>query len=263
MFTLTHPRLSTLSTIGSMPEAEECLRQHLSTRFDFADWKPAFNTIFTAEKDTVAAITAIENLAKNATTPPTTSVSQSSPPAVVSLYNSHSGHHASLPQLDLLEADLMESIDTLYARKQIHRQRPTLEDLLDPMGENEDEDLPYQFPGGDNEIIEAARQAVMSTDEGNSNEDAETEDKDGDGAASEMSPWQGMELCKKLERLCLMHANVEGINALSLRQQLLHPSAYLLICHALVYHYVLPLSVPPARLATSTGLIGSCQDLDV
>ena len=35
------------------------------------------------------------------------------------------------------------------------------------------------------------------------------------------------------------------------------------LCHAFVYCYVLPLSVPLARLATSTRLMGSCRDLDV
>ena len=57
----------------------------------------------------------------------------------------------------------------------------------------------------------------MSTGEGDSNE---TDDEDKDGGASEMSPRQGMELCEQLERLCLVNADVEGIDALSLQQQL-------------------------------------------
>jgi hypothetical protein len=108
-------------TINSMTEAEERLKQYLGTQFNFLDWKPAFDAVFAAEKDTGVAITAIDNLANKAATQTTSTPStpQSSVPATASPHNSHSNHQISLPQLNLLEADLMKSIDMLHAQNWI------------------------------------------------------------------------------------------------------------------------------------------------
>ena len=61
------------------------------------------------------------------------------------------------PQLVDAEKGLMDSIEELVKRKQIIGPPPTLEDLVNPIEEQEVGNSPYRFEGGDAEIIAEVR----------------------------------------------------------------------------------------------------------
>ncbi|KAG2355705.1 hypothetical protein BDR07DRAFT_1464425 [Suillus spraguei] len=57
-------------------------------------------------------------------------------------------------QVTTLEIELMDLVGGLKSRNRIFGEPPTIEELLDPVEEREVGDHDYEFPGGDNEIVE-------------------------------------------------------------------------------------------------------------
>jgi hypothetical protein len=134
-------------TISSLVEAENRLRTHLGSRFDFLQWKPAFDEVFKAEDDVSSAIAAVNELREKALTDHVNrqpiSISQQRP---------------LLPELNCAESGLMQAVNDLRERKRIRGTQPTLEELLNPLTEKEVGESPYRYPGGDDEIIEEVKQ---------------------------------------------------------------------------------------------------------
>lgn len=95
-------------TISSLVEAENCLRTHLGSRFDFLQWKPAFDEVFKAEDDISSAIAAVNGLREKALT---NHVNKQ----LVSI----SQHQSLLSELDHAESGLMQSVNDLHKRKHI------------------------------------------------------------------------------------------------------------------------------------------------
>jgi len=116
---------------------------HLADRYQFADWKPAFDAVFAAEDNVEKVVSAIEDLEKQARTVTPTAPTVPSPTAP----------RHELNQLSLLENDLMECVTKLGDRKRICGTRLTLEDLLNPVEEREIGESEFRFPSGDAEII--------------------------------------------------------------------------------------------------------------
>ncbi|KAG2343814.1 hypothetical protein BDR05DRAFT_867839, partial [Suillus weaverae] len=101
----------------SLPEAETRLEQHLADRYANTDWRPALKAVMDAEGDIATALEAVGTLATTA--------------------SQRTGLKIRIP-----------------ARPKIPTQPPTIEELLDPVEEREVGDHDYEFPGGDNEIVE-------------------------------------------------------------------------------------------------------------
>ncbi|KAF9236313.1 hypothetical protein BU15DRAFT_37249, partial [Melanogaster broomeanus] len=139
--------------IGSLPDAERQLAAHLGHEFSVPQWKPAFDEIFKAEDDSYAAVMAIEALKKKAMSNTCTT----EPPQKTT-----TAAHASLPELEHMELELMEAVDVLHTCKCIQGTCPTLEDLLNPADEKEIGESPYCYPGGDDEIVEEVRRGMAS-----------------------------------------------------------------------------------------------------
>ena len=115
----------------------------------------------------------------------------------------------------------MGCVDELWKRRRL-RTRPTLEDLLNPIEENEVGDSPYRFPGGDEEIIAEAQRLTTAdgTDNPDRNAQEMIDDDDEDEADCSIPVRKGIELCEQVERLCVMHSDIQGINVLGLQGQL-------------------------------------------
>ena len=114
----------------------------------------------------------------------------------------------------------MKCVDTLREKGRIPGTRPSLEDLLNPSAESKIGDSSYEFPGGDQEIIaEAKRRALGTNSTDNGGDEAEDEDED-EEAPTEISPREGLELCEKMDRLCLQYAGAKGVDAVVVQGQI-------------------------------------------
>lgn len=98
----------------------------------------------------------------------------------------------------------------LKSRNQIIGELPTIEELLDPVEEREVGDHDYEFPGGDNEIVEEARRQ-MAIERGDIMEvDSDSEDGNEDeNATPEYTFTQVFTLCQQLEDACLQFGELE------------------------------------------------------
>lgn len=186
----------------SLPAAEDQLKLLLGTRFMHSEWQLALNAVMDAEEDTDSALAAIKRLQDQVKPKPTAGVAT----------------RADLPQLDRLEAGLMEAVADLKARKRITGTPPTLEELVNPVEENEIGESEYSFPGGDDEIIAAALEATKQSDDVAENQD-ESDDED-PSPADCVSPREGLDLCEKMEKLVLSHADADGVDLLGFQRQL-------------------------------------------
>lgn len=125
-----------------------------------------------------------------------------------------------MPQLTALEMDLMDSVVTLKSCRWIAGTALTLGDLLNPVEEQKIGASPYDFLGGDEEIM---AQAVQEVNEGSRMiEDSGSEDgSDNEVDDSVDLPYhEGAELCERLEKACVVHCNTEGVSVLDLQTQL-------------------------------------------
>ncbi|KAG1891749.1 uncharacterized protein F5891DRAFT_916658, partial [Suillus fuscotomentosus] len=148
--------------IETLPNAQEQLAARLGLKYHYNDWKPAFDAIFAAKDDEMAAATAIDHLASKSLYPaaaaPHLQEGLPKPPT--------RPLQPSLPQLSQLETELMNTIEDLQHRKQICGTAPTLEDLLNPIEEDVIGHTGLEFPGGDDEIIGKRRKCSPQTTDG-------------------------------------------------------------------------------------------------
>ena len=106
--------------------------------------KTSFDAVVAAEDNVRKAVSAIEDLEKQAHTMTPTAPTIPSPNTAPSV---------KLNQLTLLENGLMECVTKLGDHKRICATHPMLEDLLNPVKEREISESEFRFPGSDAEII--------------------------------------------------------------------------------------------------------------
>lgn len=172
-------------TIDTSPKAEEQLNKHLGTSYHFHDWRDTFKVINFAEKDTAAAVTSIKAL-----------IAKALHPAPSSFHPTPVTSHTLWPplqQLEALETALTEQISKLQKRGHIQGTALTIKEMLNPIEEDCVGETGFEFPGGDNEIIER----VISA------KDEESELKDeGEPAVPEVTkPSEAQDLCLHGEAL--------------------------------------------------------------
>lgn len=207
-----------------LPQVEEKLRDLLGSAYNGALWKPAFDIVFTIEgdKDIRRALKELTKLEASsiiqlpATTSPQ-SIDQSAPsvpaaPITPSLAYSR--------QVEQLEKDLIDSIQDLKRRKRIRGEPVTLEEFLNPEDERKIGEGEYEFPGGDDEIVEQAKRMVEERVTGVTAMDVD-EDEDGEPEVEvQVTGQEGMALCERLEKMCLSQADAHGVDVLELQKQL-------------------------------------------
>jgi hypothetical protein len=98
----------------------------------------------------------------------------------------------------------MDSIEELVKHKRIIGPPPTLEDLVNPIEEQEVGDSPYRFEGGDAQIIAKVRHEMAAArGEVIKLNDSDSED---DGPDNSSLSWhEVIELCKMLEKDCIRY----------------------------------------------------------
>ena len=198
---------------SSLPEVEEKLRNYLGDRYSFADWKPFFDGIFNAEKDAEAALAIIDKLRNAGSTSPPSCTPASTPTSNPIPTDSR----PNLTQLSTLETGLIKSVAELQARKRINGTAPTLEELVNPIEENEIGDSPYRFPGGDDEILDQV--LIGESGNGHAVDAGDSEDED-DLEDDLVSCREAIQLCERLEKVCVTHSDAEGVAILELQRQL-------------------------------------------
>ena len=125
------------TTDMTLPQAEDALKDHLGDQYFDEKWRPALVAVMAAEKDTTAALESIKRLRQHPSDPVASAT-------VLPL-------HASTTQCKDLEEDLISSIKELKSRNRIFGSLPTIEELISPPEEQENESL--QRFDSDNEIV--------------------------------------------------------------------------------------------------------------
>ncbi|KAG2143163.1 hypothetical protein BD769DRAFT_1636819 [Suillus cothurnatus] len=114
-------------------------------------------------------------------------------------------------QVTTLEIELMDSVGGLKSRNRIFGEPLTIEEILDAVEEREvGDDCDYEFPGGDNEIVEEV-QRQMAIERGDIMEvDSDSEDGDeAENVTPEYTFTQVFTLCQQLEDACLQFGELE------------------------------------------------------
>ena len=96
--------------------------------------------------------------------------------------------------------ELIDSVEELVQRRRIFRV-PTLEELINPIEEEEDEDSPYRFEGGDVEIIAQVHREMATEQEVIEVDDSES--KEEDDPADNLSRAETIKLCQELEKMSI------------------------------------------------------------
>lgn len=122
----------------TLPQAEEKLLAHLGDRYKDSDWRPALKAVMDAKGDVTKAQEAVQAF----------SAGCERPKLVIKLPASRP------PQVVAIEKDLMEPVEELKTRKRVFGPLPSIEELVNPVEEQESfEDSPHAFPGGDLKIV--------------------------------------------------------------------------------------------------------------
>jgi hypothetical protein len=189
----------------SMLDTEEELHRHLSDQYVTVDWKLTFNAIFEAEEDNTATFAALEKLeaAVKVLRAMDSPLAQAASPT-----------QPSLPQLVSLKTDFMSSVVELKTHKRIVDTAPMLKDLLNPVEEWKVSESPYDFPGGDEEIMQQAVQDVNRAKMIEGSDSKDEGNNDGDEMV-DLLYHEGAELCEWLEKACVIHCNADGVSVLA------------------------------------------------
>jgi hypothetical protein len=157
-----------------------------------------------AEDDTVAALAAVLHLE-----------AQAKQKMRTHLTYTLCKHVSIIPQLQHLEEGLMDSVSQLQQWKHIIGTPLSLNELLNPLKEQEVGDSPYRFAGGDEEIIAEVCRCRSSSRDNSEIEIDEDEVIEEDSKG--LSYQQGMEMCEALERACM---DADHVDILVLQREL-------------------------------------------
>lgn len=117
------------------------------------------------------------------------------------------------------EAQLASAVEELCKRNQVHGKHLTLDEILDPTQERQIGKTEFNFPGGDEEIVQMVQSETLKTAMEIVDDDADN-DNDGNSDEPEMLPQDFIKLCKQLEQACISHADVLEVDIFGLQKQL-------------------------------------------
>ncbi|KAG1835523.1 hypothetical protein EV424DRAFT_1562480 [Suillus variegatus] len=121
-------------------------KPHLSDRYADSDWRSALKAVMDAEGDMDLALRAVNTLEKSAF-------------GCTSLKLQIPARQQKPAQLSATEQKLMRLINDLKERKHIFGTLPTIDEILDPVEEKDNGDLP-NFEGGDQAIADEVRREI-------------------------------------------------------------------------------------------------------
>ncbi|KIJ27264.1 hypothetical protein M422DRAFT_271581 [Sphaerobolus stellatus SS14] len=129
-----------------LPQAESRLTELLGTQYNERDWADSFRAVMNAENDTLKALKSLDELTMaifhhHITDLPASPIPTNGPQSLTSP-----------TQLKGLEEDLQKAAKKLQKRRRI-RQALTLEEMLNPVEEQEIGDSPFCFEGGIDAIV--------------------------------------------------------------------------------------------------------------
>ena len=191
------------TTEMTIPQVEKQLTDLLGNQYNDKDWRPAIDAVNNAEGDVTATLEAVKELASTSHLPRLTIRIPARPNQVPT------------PQLQSVEADLMNAVQELKKRNRIYGEPLTLEELVNPIEETQDGDSPKEFDGDAEIVAEVKHQMAVERGEiidvadDDDEDDEEDDDKDLPVSTAEI-----LQLCKQVERLCFKHGAGESSSEL-------------------------------------------------
>ena len=175
------------TTDMTLPQAEDRLQSVLGDGYVDEEWRPALCAVMAAENDVEAALNSISNLRLTADLDRTIPISDE-PPA-----QSHN-----------VEEDLLKCVARLKERNRIFGPASTLEELVNPVEEQEIGEDSRKFES-DEDIVDAVRREeaitrgeIIEVDSDDEDDPGHQVDDDADIGVTEM-----MALCQRLEKASL------------------------------------------------------------
>ena len=190
-----------------LPEAEQALKDHFQDQYVNSEWRPALDAVMAAENDTSIALENVKKLQLTSSLDSSTT----------------SPMHAPTTQCADLEADLMASVVELKNRNRIFGPLATVEELVNPVEEQENEDSLNEAIDDGDIVAQVHREQASNVEE--VSEDERSDDESEDTTQNGLGTTEIVELCKQLETVCL--GTAVG-NALELTRNLRHFRAELL-----------------------------------
>lgn len=187
----------------SLPEAETALQAHLGDRFVDSDWQQALAAVMEAEGDTKQALGAINDLYKSATRQSGFKFWIPAPPTVAP--KTH--------QAELVEGELMKDISDLKARNRIFGPIPSVDDILNPLEERQQEGAPLD--GSVKGIADMVWKKVAGVDR--DVEEVEDSDSKDDARSPIPSCADLIALCQRVEQGCMQYGDPQFSLELSLQ----------------------------------------------
>ena len=173
-----------------LPEAEQALKDHFRDQYIDSEWRPALDAVMSAENDTSVALENIKKLRLTSGLNP----SNTSPDSPL---------HTPTTQCATLEADLMASVVELKSRNRIFGPLATIEELVNPVEEQENEDS-LNGPMNDANIVAQVRhEQALNVEEVSENEGSDDDDESEDRTQNGPGTTEMVEICQRLESVCL------------------------------------------------------------
>jgi hypothetical protein len=179
---------ATTESSMTLPEVEVKLMEALKEDYLETDWSPVLAAIMPAENDAAVATAAVQKF-RHAAHPP--------------------GHDlqskAALPELELLEDELMESVKKLKAQRRIFGIPPTIDQILSPPEEDEIGQQQYILQDDEAIIQKVLKEEAVSRGEIVEGESDETESEGSDEGEPEevLSVREILELSVRLEKVSI------------------------------------------------------------
>ena len=196
----------TVSDEMPLPEAEKKLQDLLGSFYTAGDWDPVLKIVMDAENDTEKALVQLDKLTVPIFGCPIGQLTETH----VSQVPTTPTASVDLPQLSEVERDLTMAVNDLRQHKRIIGSPLTLEELLNPVEEQEIGGSIYRFEGGDSEIVVqvnhnmAVRRGEAVEVNGGLEEEAADEDSEPEMELSEV-----IHLCEQMERIFIKYGAID------------------------------------------------------
>jgi len=189
----------------SLPETELALQAHLGDCFVDTDWQPALAAVMDAEGDTNQARQMVDDFYKKATHRSGLKIRI---PALSTVLSKPQ-------QATVVEADLMDTILELKSRNRIFGPAPSINDILDPIEERQQEQT--ETDGSVKGIADVVRREIAVEN----GEIIEIDDSEDDDNEDDNAPCRAdlIKLCQQLQLGCMQHSDPQF--SLELSHQLL------------------------------------------
>ncbi|KAF4616739.1 hypothetical protein D9613_008851 [Agrocybe pediades] len=116
-------------------------------------------------------------------------------------------------QLCRIENELLDAANDLKNRRRVIGTLLTLEEMLNPVEEQEIGQSAYTFEGGDEEIVSTVQHEldIQSGKVIEISDDKEDDDKEEEAELNAFSTKDIVQFCQKLERLCFRHGYEDSL----------------------------------------------------